>query len=226
MQYKFKTLCLLSVISAASPMVASAQQLAYTSKEVSLRAGPSRDYPVVAHLGAGTSLTIYGCLQDYRWCDVAVGGSRGWVYSGNIDYPYLGRNVPVLSYGPTIGLGVTTFSIDNYWGNYYNDYPWYPLRQSWDSRPWVGYGSGYGTGYGWRAPTARTGAITIRPNVPPAQVRPVTPPQLRAAPPQRVGQPGAPAARVQGVGQPQSQGQPRQTPRNAPRQAPPDYLRN
>lgn len=226
MRYKLKALTLLSATLIAVPLTASAQQLAYTSKEVSLRAGPSRDYPVVAHLATGTGMTIYGCLQDYRWCDVVVGGSRGWVYSGNIVYPYLGQNVPVLSYGPTIGLGVTTFSIGNYWDNYYTDYPWYQQRQNWDSRPWVGYGSsGYGTGYGWRAPTARTGAVTIRPNLPPAQVRPVTPPQLRAAPPQRVGQPGAPAARVQGVGQPQSQGQSRQTPRNAPRQAQPDYLR-
>ena len=220
-------LFILTVVLAVSPKVVSAQQLAYTSKEVSLRAGPSRDYPVVAHLAAGTSMTIYGCLQDYRWCDVVVGGSRGWVYSGNIVYPYLGQNVPVLSYGPTIGLGVTTFSIGNYWDNYYTDYPWYQQRQNWDSRPWVGYGSsGYGTGYGWRAPTARTGAVTIRPNLPPAQVRPVNPSQQRVAPQQRSTQQGAPAARVQGVGQPQSPGQPRQTPRNAPQQAQPDYLRN
>ena len=225
MRYKFKVLCLLSVAFTGMPLVASAQQLAYTSKEVSLRAGPSRDYPVVAHLGAGTTMTIFGCLEDYRWCDVIVGGSRGWVYSGNIVYPYQGQNVTVMSYGPSMGVGIVSFSLGNYWDNYYTDYPWYPQRQNWDNRPWVGYGSGYGTGYGWRAPTARTGAVTIRPNVPQAQVRPVTPPQSRAAPSQRFGQPGAPAARVQGVGQPQSQGQPRQTPRNAPRQAQPDNRR-
>jgi uncharacterized protein YraI len=219
-------LCILTATLAAAPMVVSAQQLAYTSKEVSLRAGPSRDYPVVAHLGAGTSMTIYGCLQDYKWCDVVVGGSRGWVYSGNIVYPYLGRNVPVLSYGPTIGLGIVTFSIGNYWDNYYTDYPWYQQRQNWDSRPWVGYGSsGYGTGYGWRAPTARTGAVTIVPRVPQAQIRPVNPSQLRAPPPQRIGQPGAPAARVEGVGRPNSQIQQGQTPRNAPRPEPQDNRR-
>lgn len=229
MRYKLKALCLFSATLAALvavPLVASAQQLAYTSKEVSLRAGPSRDYPVDATLGAGTTMTIFGCLQDYRWCDVVVGGSRGWVYSGNIVYPYLGRNVPVLSYGPTIGLGVVTFSIGNYWDNYYTDYPWYSQRQNWDSRPWVGYGnSGYGTGYGWRAPTARSGAVTIAPRLPQAQVRPVNPSQIRVAPQQRATQPGAPAARVQGVGRPNSQIQQDQIPRNAPGQAQPDYRR-
>ena len=229
MRNHHKALCIFTAVAAVVavvPSISYAQQLAYASKEVSLRAGPSRDYPVVAHLGAGTALTIYGCLQDYRWCDVVVGGSRGWVYSGNIVYPYLGQNVPVMSYGPTLGLGIVTFSIGNYWDNYYTDYPWYSQRQNWNSRPWAGYGSGYGTGYGWRAPTARTGAVTVVPRPPQALVRPVNPSQLRAPPPQRIGQPGAPPARVQGVGRPQSQGQPRQAPRNAPQQAQPDYLRN
>ena len=201
MRYKLKALCLFSATLAALaavPLVASAQQLAYTSKEVSLRAGPSRDYPVVATLGAGTTMTIFGCLQDYRWCDVVVGGSRGWVYSGNIVYPYLGRNLPVMSYGSTIGLGIVSFSIDNYWGNYYTDYPWYPLRQSWDSRSWAGYGSGYGSGYNWHAPTAQVRPVTsaIRP---PAQVRPVAPQRQQTAPLR------APPAQVQGVGSGQAQ---------------------
>jgi uncharacterized protein YraI len=226
MRNSFKALCLLSFAVVAVPTVAYSQQLAYTSKEVSLRAGPSRDYPVVATLGAGTTMTIFGCLEDYRWCDVVVGRSRGWVYSGNIVYPYLGRNVPVMSYGPAIGLGIVSFSIGNYWDNYYTDYPWYSQRLNWGSRPWVGYGSsGYGTGYGCRAPTARVGAVTTAPRVPQAQVRPVTPAQIRPAPPQRAGQAGAPAARVESVGRPNLQIQPGQTPRNAPRQAQPDNRR-
>ena len=151
-----------------------------------MRAGPSLDYPVVARVGSGTSMTIYGCLQGYKWCDVVVGRSRGWVYSGNIVYPYLGQNVPVMSYGSTLGLGIVIFSIGNYWDNYYTDYPWYPQRQNWSNRPWAGYGSGYGSGYDWRAPTA--------------QVRPVRP-QLQQTVPLR-----APSARVQGVGKPMPPG--------------------
>ena len=143
MRHHLKTLCLLSVALLAVPTVAVAQQLAYAAKTVNMRAGPSRDYPVVATLGSGTAMTIYGCLQGYTWCDVVVGASRGWVYSGNIVYPYQGRNVPVMSYGSSIGLGIVSFSMGNYWDNYYTDYPWYPQRQNWASRPWAGYGSGY-----------------------------------------------------------------------------------
>ena len=198
MRNHLKGLCLLSVSLLAVPTLAVAQQLAYASKTVSMRAGPSRDYPVVATLGSGTAMTIYGCLQGYRWCDVVVGASRGWVYSGNIVYPYQGRNVPVMSYGSSIGLGIVSFSMGNYWDNYYTDYPWYPQRQNWASRPWAGYGSGYGSGYDWRAPTAQ-----VRPVTPalrqPAQVRPVSP-QLQQAVPLR-----APPAQVQGVGSGQAQ---------------------
>ena len=198
MRNHLKGLCLLSVSLLAVPTLAVAQQLAYASKTVSLRAGPSRDYPVVATLGSGTAMTIYGCLQGYTWCDVVVGASRGWVYSGSIVYPYQGRNVPVMSYGSSIGLGIVSFSMGNYWDNYYTDYPWYPQRQNWASRPWAGYGSGYGSGYDWRAPTAQ-----VRPVTPalrqPAQVRPVSP-QLRQAVPLR-----APPAQVQGVGSGQAQ---------------------
>jgi uncharacterized protein YraI len=199
MRNHLKALFLFSAFAVTVPMIASAQQLAYASKPVNMRAGPSSDYPVVATLASGTSMTIFGCLQSYKWCDVVVGNSRGWVYSGNIVYPYLGRNVPVMSYGPTIGLGIVSFSIGNYWDNYYTDYPWYPQRQNWASRPWAGYGSGYGSGYDWRAPTAQVRPVTpavrpIAPNVrPQAQVRPVRP-QLQQAVPLR-----APQAQVQGV---------------------------
>lgn len=200
MRNQLKALCLLSAALVAVPSVAWSQQLAYASQTVNMRAGPSRDYPIVATLGSGTPMTIYGCLQDYKWCDVVVGSSRGWVYSGSIVYPYLGRNVPVMSYGPTVGLGIVTFSIGNYWDNYYTDYPWYPQRQNWASRPWAGYGSGYGSGYNWRAPTAQVRPVTpgVREAV---QVRPFAP-QVQQAVPQRT-----PPAQVRGGGRPAPNGQ-------------------
>jgi uncharacterized protein YraI len=205
MRHHPRWLQLLAATLLTLPAFVSAQQLAYASKAISLRAGPSRDYPVVATLASGSSMTIYGCLQGYKWCDVVVGRSRGWVYSGNIVYPYLGRNVPVMTYGPTIGLGIVQFSIGNYWDNYYTDYPWYPQRQNWSNRPWAGYGSGYD----WRAPTAQVRPVTPAMR-PPAQVRPVAP-QLQQAMPQR-----APPAEVQGIGRPAPSGQSQQCGSNDP----------
>lgn len=125
----------LAVALAAMLATSHAHQLAYTSKDVNLRAGPSRDYPVVAILPAGISISVEGCLSDYRWCDVVAGPDRGWLYAMNIVYPYQGANVPVLTYGALLGISIIVFSIGPYWDDHYRARPWYPQRQLWIDRP-------------------------------------------------------------------------------------------
>ena len=120
---------------AGLPVASYAQQLGYAAKEVNLRAGPSRDYPVVAVIGEGVSFVVDGCVADYRWCDVTVGQDRGWVYAGNIVYPYQGASVPLLGYGAVLGIGIIAFSVGDYWDSYYRNRPWYPQRQRWMDRP-------------------------------------------------------------------------------------------
>lgn len=66
---------------ALASMASQAQQVAHATKDVNLRAGPERDYPVVAILQAGVTMTVMGCLPDYRWCDVVAGPNQGWVYA-------------------------------------------------------------------------------------------------------------------------------------------------
>lgn len=118
----------------ALPALAHAEW-AYAAKDINLRAGPATDYPVVARLGAGVTLSVEGCLNDYRWCDVVAGPYRGWVYAGNIVYSYQGRRVPVRDIGAAIGLGIVLFSLGNYWDQHYRNRPWYPQRQLWIDRP-------------------------------------------------------------------------------------------
>lgn len=124
----------LTVALAALPGISQAQ-LAYAAKQVNLRAGPGMEYPVVAILLAGVPVTVQGCVADYRWCDVEAGPSRGWVYGGNIVYPYQGSNVPVISYGAMIGIGILAYSVTSYWDQHYIGRPWYPQRQRWIHRP-------------------------------------------------------------------------------------------
>ena len=113
----------------------SQPQLAYAAKQVNLRAGPGMEYPVIAILLAGVPVTVQGCVADYHWCDVEAGPSRGWVYGANIVYPYQGTNVPVISYGAMIGIGILAFSVASYWDQHYIGRPWYPQRQRWINRP-------------------------------------------------------------------------------------------
>jgi uncharacterized protein YraI len=130
---KLITLFVLFIALAALPGVA--QTLAYTSKDAHLRAGPARDYPVIAILPAGTEVAVHGCLGDYSWCDVIAGPNRGWVYAGNINHPYQGMEVPVLRYGAEIGIAVVGFVLFDYWFGHYHDRPFYRDRDWWLHRP-------------------------------------------------------------------------------------------
>ena len=118
----------------ALPIAAHAQ-LAHTANTTQLRAGPDRDYPVIAVLGAGVAVNVQGCLRDYSWCDVAVSEYRGWVHARNIVYPYRGFNAPLIDYGAAIGIGVVTFVIGNYWHDHYVGRTWYRQMPQWRHRP-------------------------------------------------------------------------------------------
>ncbi len=131
-----KQITALSILAAAlAATPALAQQLASASPYVDLRAGPGRDYPLVASLPSGIDITVVGCVGDYRWCDIVSGPYRGWVYAGNIIYPYQSGYVPLLTYGPPIGIGIIGFDLGYYWDHHYRGRPWYGQRRYWVDRP-------------------------------------------------------------------------------------------
>lgn len=108
---------------------------ALTTRNVHLRAGPSREYPVVAVLGAGTRVWVQGCLPAYTWCDVAAGGDRGWVYAGNLSFEVQGAWVPAPRVAPELGIGIIGFILGTYWADHYRDRPWYSERDRWPHPP-------------------------------------------------------------------------------------------
>jgi uncharacterized protein YraI len=113
--------------------VAGAQN-AFTSRPMNVRAGPNRDYPLVAQLSGGAPLDIRGCLSDWSWCDASFDGGRGWIYAGGLSFVYEGERVPLYSYGPHLGLPIVTFSLLPYWDHYYRGRPWYSRRDEWEHR--------------------------------------------------------------------------------------------
>lgn len=123
----------LGALLLTSAGVASAQD-AYTSRPMNVRAGPNREYPLVAQLGEGAPLDVHGCLSDWSWCDVSFDDNRGWIYAGGVSFVYQGGRVPLYSYGPNLGLPVITFSLLTYWDDYYRGRPWYGQRDSWTHR--------------------------------------------------------------------------------------------
>ncbi|HLX27572.1 MAG TPA: SH3 domain-containing protein [Casimicrobiaceae bacterium] len=161
------------------PAMASAQT-AYTTRDVNIRAGPARDYPLVAWVPSGTPLTVAGCYEGWRWCDVIAPPARGWVYAGFLSYPYQGGSVTIASAGPVLGIALVPFSIGVYWDNYYRGRPWYPKRSYWMHRPPPHY----------RPPTGPPRPPVVRPPRPP---RP-SPPTIQPVPnPPSTGRPRPPS---------------------------------
>jgi uncharacterized protein YraI len=113
---------------------AAGAQNAITAGPADLRAGPDPTYPVVARLDADTPVQVLGCLDDWSWCDVSLEDTRGWLYAPAITYDYEGGYVPLYSYAPALGIPVVTFSLDDYWGRYYHERPWYAERDDWRHR--------------------------------------------------------------------------------------------
>jgi hypothetical protein len=65
---------------------------------------------------------------------VIAGQSRGWMWAGNINYYYQNSYVPLLNYGPAIGIGAISFFLGDYWGAHYRDRPFYRDRGRWEGR--------------------------------------------------------------------------------------------
>ncbi|MFO1413916.1 MAG: SH3 domain-containing protein [Burkholderiales bacterium] len=112
----------------------AAAQTAVTTSAVNVRAGPDRSFPLVTWLRGGTPVTVMGCLDGWRWCDVIAGRDRGWVHASYLAFPWGGSTVTILNGGPTLGLPLVTFSVGSYWGAHYRGRPWFPNQRYWDSR--------------------------------------------------------------------------------------------
>jgi uncharacterized protein YraI len=182
------------VVPAAAPA-----QTAYTTKTVNLRAGPSRDYPLVMQLPAGEPVAINGCLDDWSWCDVSQGNDRGWVYARSLDSEYQNRRVVIYGNGPMFGFPIVGFSVGSYWDTYYSGRPWYSRRSYWVGQPqsshWIGSS-------GSRSSGVRTQVNRQQVNQPQVNQQPVNRPQGNRQP---VNQPQVnrqPVNRPQGNRQP------------------------
>lgn len=119
----------------------------YVTGNVNLRAGPDSSYPSVAMLGAGTPVSIQGCVDGWSWCDVAAGNNRGWVAGDFLQEEYQGQRVLVPNYGVQIGIPIIAFAFGTYWDEHYRSRSWYHDRDRWSHvtphyRPVAVYGGG------------------------------------------------------------------------------------
>lgn len=128
---KLFTLLAAALGTLAVPAAAEAAE-GFVTGDVNLRAGPSTDYPRIAVVPRGSQVEVYGCLPDYRWCDVGVYRWRGWMSSRYLSIFYDG---PYYRSQPIYRVPSITFGF-GYWDRWYRDEPWYPdWRWRWQRPP-------------------------------------------------------------------------------------------
>lgn len=141
------TLWISATLLLIAPVMASAQASPRVSLDprTPVYAGPGQQYPEVVYLQRSERVQLYGCLQDYAWCDVGVLYSsrgwawRGWVRASDINLLHAQRayrlhqshtDLPWFAY-PLIG-----FAFNDYWASHYRYQPWYAQRQHWQRWDW------------------------------------------------------------------------------------------
>ena len=107
----------------------------FVTGNVSMRAGPDFEYPLIVTIPAGAPVSVQGCTAGWEWCDVIGQGTRGWIAGNYIQYTYNGQPVLIGEYGAQIGIPIVGFAIASYWGRYYLNRPFYRDRARWYSRP-------------------------------------------------------------------------------------------
>ena len=194
------TFCLLNLFLAGSAPAAVAVSATVTTG-VHLRAGPAIVYPSVVILQPSTTVQVFGCEQDYNWCDVQIGASRGWVDAAFLQVYSPSGPVLVASSAPMLGLPIVPFSFNSYWSTYYVAQPWYGRRA---------YYFTYWNRYPHGVPPPIYRPPPLRPPVrPPTIVRP--PPRPPAAP----GRPPPPGGSRPPGGRPPGSGSPGSRPPSA-----------
>ena len=69
----------------------------------------------------GDSVTIYGCMSRWSWCDIGWHGYRGWAAGQYLQVDYHQRRRPITSYGHYYDVPSIGFSIGTYWNRHYHD---------------------------------------------------------------------------------------------------------
>ncbi|MFT4197612.1 MAG: SH3 domain-containing protein [Pseudoxanthomonas sp.] len=129
---RYALLGALLAAAAFAPAALAQVHPGYTNRSANLRSGPDVGYPRILTLPPGAPVTIFGCVDDWSWCDVQYRGERGWLSAGLLDFDDHGRRVGVDRYGADIGLPILTFALGLYWSEHYRDRSWYRNRSRWE----------------------------------------------------------------------------------------------
>lgn len=162
--------CLLAAGLLTTGVGVARAELAYLSQPTNLHAGPATNYPVITVVGTEVMVDVYGCEAGYQWCDIGLpDGTRGWLWANSLYFVQNNEYVPLMTYAPSFGVPLITFSLGSYWPLYYRNRPWYSNNTWW-------HGMRPPSSSGWRPPAPSRPFPTRPPSRPggrpPVNVRP------------------------------------------------------
>lgn len=91
-------------LSALLPAAALAQTAGMVTTDLNVRQGPGSNYPVVATVAEGGSVTVVGCIENSAWCEVEAGGKEGYAFGRYIMADADGTRVGVTERPGIVGL--------------------------------------------------------------------------------------------------------------------------
>lgn len=195
------TTTLAALVVAPSPALAQSYS-GWAVRTTTMRAGPDYDYPPVQRIGRNANVAIFGCLNDWSWCDVGYRYDRGWVAGRDLVADYRGRRQGISSY---LGIGILSFVFGNYWDRHYRGRSFYNQRSRWEQH----YYTNYQPHWGPRPNVPQVYRNRNPANVPMQRQRGTASPQVERMPVRNRSTPAFNRNRSNTVTRPQSNAQPR-----------------
>jgi uncharacterized protein YraI len=93
----------------AVPGAAMAQQTAFAVTDLNMRIGPGPDFEVVTVIPAQGSVTVLGCTETMRWCEVTFDGHTGWAFADYLTIEVAGTPMVVPEATAQVEVPVATF---------------------------------------------------------------------------------------------------------------------
>ena len=104
---------------------------AFATHDLNLRAGPGKNYPIVAVIKGNPGVNVRGCTAGYKWCDISSHGAQGWVVGKYLAGESENHRYAYNTYGQRFGTPVVVFNQRSYWDANYKDRPFYGERKYW-----------------------------------------------------------------------------------------------
>ena len=99
-----------AAVATALPTAAFAAMLATAVTDLNVRSGPGPEHPVIGFVQTREEVSIIGCIEGSRWCQITHKGKQGWAYSQYLTTQSAGSPVIISERRPDVAVPSVTYS--------------------------------------------------------------------------------------------------------------------